>query len=221
MTGAEMVLALQEPGTRRAVQQALGLPAEPVAEALRALAASQARTDATVMELGATVKELAAEVKELGAAVKELAAAQARTDAAVARLTEAMQELRRSVGALSDNVGFGLEELAAIVLPGVLEREQGVLASGFERRFVETAAGEEDLDLYGPAERDGRPVTVVGEVKSRIYERDVKAFAAKAERVARALTVTAVPVMFGFVIHPSARQASAAHGVVVVASRPG
>ncbi|MBI4703814.1 MAG: hypothetical protein HY744_22115, partial [Deltaproteobacteria bacterium] len=69
--------------------------------------------------------------------------------------------------------------------------------------------------------RDGRPVVVLGEVRSRIYERDVKPFAAKAERVARALSVTALPVLFGFVIHPSARQVSATHGVLVVASRPG
>jgi chromosome segregation ATPase len=76
------------------------------------LAAPQARTDETV--------------KQLAADLQKLAAARARTDEAVQRLTEAMHELRREVGALAHNVGFGLEELGGIVLPGVLDRDHGV-----------------------------------------------------------------------------------------------
>jgi hypothetical protein len=50
----------------------------------------------------------------------------------------------------------------------------------------------------------------------------VQRFAAKADRLEAALGLEgALRVMFGFVIHPSARQGAAAHRVRVVASRPG
>ena len=63
---------------------------------------------------------------------------------------------------------------------------------------------------------------ILGEVKSRLYEADVRRFSAKASRVATALDLRAVvPVLFGFVVHPSARQTASALGMLVVASRPG
>lgn len=222
MDGRDLLRTLDDPAVRRGVQQALGLPSEPVAEALRELgervtklAEAQARTDASVRELAQaqarTDLALAALADEVGA----LARAQARTE-------EALGALRREVGALSDNVGFGLEELAAIVLPGVLASEERVRVAGpFRRRFLLTASGEEEVDLYGDGERDGEPVVVVGEVKARIYEAEVKRFAAKMGRLAAGLPAKPVPVLFGFVVHPSAHRAAAELGVRVVASRPG
>jgi hypothetical protein len=207
MTGAELAALLDDPATRERVQRALGLPSEPVAAALRELAAAQRRTDASLAALAAEVKELAAELKELAAGQGDLRAGQ--------------RELRQAVGALSDNVGFGLEELAAIVLPGVLERDEGVRVDRFVRRYFLAESGEEEVDLFAEAERDGAPLAVVGEVKSRIFPADVKRFAAKVDRIAPGLAVKALPLMFGFVVHPTARDAAAALGVRVVASRPG
>jgi hypothetical protein len=221
MTAAELLDTLADPQNRRRVQDLLGLPSEPVAQALAdltaevgRLAAAQARTDASVKELAAaqartdaSVKELAGEVKALAREVKELA--------------HEGKETRRAVGALSDNVGFGLEELAAIVLPGVLALEAGVRVGQFERRFVRTEQGEEEVDLWGAAERGGHAVVVAGEVKSRIYRGEVERFAKKAARLAATTGEPLVPVLFGFVVHPSAREAAASLGVHVVASRPG
>jgi HAMP domain-containing protein len=207
-----LLLAVQEPSVRRGLQQALGLPNEPIAEALRELAAAQARTDAEVKQLATEVKQLATEVKQLAAELRQQAATHASE----------MREVRRALGVLSDNVGFGLEELAAIVLPGVLERDEHVLLAGpFERRSVQTPAGLEEVDLHAAAEREGEPVGVVVEVKSKLYEADVRRFGAKASRLAEALGESIVPVLFGFVIHPSARAAAGSLGVCVVASRPG
>ncbi|MDY0003182.1 MAG: hypothetical protein RBU30_17920 [Polyangia bacterium] len=218
-------LLAEDPGLRDELVELLGIGRAPtgspadsggtVWDVLRALSAevkelatAQARTDASV-------RELAAEVKELAADVKELAAAQARTD----RNIDAM---RREVGALSENVGFGLEELAAIVLPGVLLAEEGLRVTGFRRRFVVTAQGEEELDLFAESERDGKPVLVLGEVKSRIYDKEVRQFLSKAARLEAALGLErSVRVMFGFVVHPSATEVAKELGVRVVASRPG
>jgi Tfp pilus assembly protein FimV len=211
-------LLAEDPGLRDELVDLLGIGRAPagapadsgdtVWDVLRELAAAQASTDATV-------KELANEVKELASEVKALAAAQASTD-------QSLKALRKEVGALSENVGFGLEELAAIILPGVLLAEEGLRAPTFRRRFVLTAEGEEEVDLFAEAERDGAPVTVIGEVKSRIYDKEVRRFVSKASRLETALGLSgSVRVMFGFVVHPLAREVAAELGVHVVASRPG
>ncbi len=132
-----------------------------------------------------------------------------------------LKDLRVAVGRLSDNVGFGLEELAAIVLPAGLERDHRViLLSEFERRFVTTSAGDEEVDLWASAERDGAPLTILGEVKSRIYAADVKRFAQKAERIEATLDTAVLPLLFGFVIHPSAHQVAEHLQICVIASKP-
>ena len=108
------------------------------------------------------------------------------------------------------------------MLPAQLEQhDRTSLTTPFERRFVTTAAGEEEIDLWAQGERDGAAVTVVGEVKSRIYAADVKRFVQKAERVEATLKTPALRVMFGFVVHPSAREVAEHLGACVVASRPG
>jgi hypothetical protein len=179
--------------------------------ALKELAWSHGQTDATVKALAMEVKDLTGEVKDLSHEVTELVESQ-RTGFA---------ELRRAVGALSDNVGFGLEELAAIVLPGVLEREERVQVDRFTRRVVGTDAGEEEIDVFGEGERDGTSVPIVGEVKSRIYSGDVRKFAAKLERIGRSFSSPPLGLMFGFMVHPAANDAALALGIRVVASRPG
>jgi hypothetical protein len=235
MTGGDLLVALQDPAIRRGVQQALGMPNEPIAESLRELAAAQARTDETVKQLAADLKQLAADLKQLAAAqartdetVKQLAAAQARTDETVKQLATEVKQLatemrtvRRELGALSDRVGYGLEELGGIVLPGVLEHDHGVRVVGaFERAFVRTLAGDEEIDLAADGERDGRRVRIVVEPKSGAYEADVRSFAERAKRISDALGEDVVPVLFGFVIHPSASELAPSLGVIAVASRP-
>jgi hypothetical protein len=236
MTGGELLVALQDPAIRQGVQQALGMPSEPIAESLRALAAAQARTEERLEELAAGQERLTAAQARTDAAIEkltvaqarteerleELAAAQARTEESVRDLAVAVRDVRQALGRLSDNVGIGLEELAAIVLPAVLARDPGIDLTGpFERRFVGTTAGEEEIDLLAPGTLRGEPVAVVVESKSRAYEADVRRFAEKARRVGGSLGKPVVPVLFGFVIHPSAQAVSGTLGVLVVASRPG
>jgi hypothetical protein len=227
VTRNELFGLFEEPENRETIKRLLGLPTEPVADALREvrdsiqeLAAAQARTGQAVADLSAEVKNLAAaqartdqSVAELSADVKELAAAQARTD-------QNVFALRRDVGALSDNVGFGLEELAAIVLPAWLEREEGVTVRRITRRFFQTADGEEEVDVYADGDRAGTVVPVVGEVKSRIYSGDVKKYAVKLARIAEAMPQKPLGLMFGFVVHPAANEVARELGLRLVASRP-
>jgi hypothetical protein len=230
VTGVEMLSVLQDPAVREGVKRALDLPTEPVAQALRDMAAAQARTDASVEKLAAAQARTDARLDRLADSVERLAEAQARTDATVQELAaeikelaaaqtrteRAVLELRQAVGSLSDNVGFSLEELAGIVLPAVLEREHGVTVERFARRFIPTAQGDEEVDLYADARRHDREVVVVGEIKSRIYPNDVRDFARKLERLAPVLPAEAVPVLFGFMVHPRANREARERGILAV-----
>ena len=59
---------------------------------------------------------------------------------------------------------------------------------------------------------------MVGEVRSRIYGRDVEGAVHRARRLAAQLPGVAVVVLFGFVIHPSASEVARRHDAIVIAS---
>ena len=77
---------------------------------------------------------------------------------------------------------------------------------------------ELEFDLYGNGQRDGERVIVVGEVRSRIYGRDVEEAVRRTTRLAPQLSGTPVTVLFGFVIHPLAREAAQRLGAIVISS---
>ena len=87
-----------------------------------------------------------------------------------------------------------------------------------DRHFIRLDSQELELDLYGDGQRDGERVTVVGEVRSRIYGRDVEDAVRRTTRLASQLSGTPVTVLFGFVIHPSARNAAQQLGAIVISS---
>lgn len=173
-------------------------------DALTRLAEAQARTEERVGRLEEAVARLAE-------AQARLAEAQARTEAAV-------QTLAQQVGRLSETIGFTLEDLAREVTPAYLAQHYGIQALELDRRFFVVEGQELELDFYGEGRRDGEVVAVVGEVRSRIYGRDVEAAVRQAERLAPQLPGTPVPVLFGFVIHPSAREAASRLGALVISS---
>lgn len=155
--------------------------------------------------------------------VEQLAKAQARTEEGMRKLTEGMDALRQQVGALSDNVGFGLEGIARVVLPGYLERHLdmkvlGPVGEELTPRLLGPEGQEEEFVLYGVGLRDGKEVTIVGEVKSRIYSDDVHSFLQRIEKVSSALPDARLPVLFGYNIHPRAREEAENAGLLLVAA---
>jgi hypothetical protein len=114
-------------------------------------------------------------------------------------------------------VGFTLEELARELAPAYLEKYHDVHVAALERRFFTVDGEEIEVDCYGEGTRGGEPVAVLGEVRSRIYGRDVEAIARKAHALSASLPGRAVPILFGYVIHPSAEQAAGQKGVLVLA----
>jgi hypothetical protein len=180
-------------------------------ESMRQLAAAQVRTEARLEELATAQARTEVRMEELTAAQTRMAAAQARTDLAV-------QALAQQVGRLADTIGFTLEDLAREVTPAYLAQHYSIHVPQLDRHFIRLDGQELELDLYGNGQRDGERVTVVGEVRSRIYGRDVEDAVRQTARLAPQLSGTPMTVLFGFVIHPSARETAQRLGAVVISS---
>jgi hypothetical protein len=168
------------------------------------LAEAQARTEESL-------RQLAAAQARTEARLEELAAAQARTDLSV-------QALAQQVGRLADTIGFTLEDLAREVTPAYLAQHYNIHVPQLDRHFIRLDGQELELDLYGNGQRDGERITVVGEVRSRIYGRDVEDAVRRTVQLAPQLAGTPMTVLFGFVIHPSARETAQRLGAVVISS---
>ncbi|MEM4413578.1 MAG: hypothetical protein QXD59_04810, partial [Candidatus Caldarchaeum sp.] len=138
---------------------------------------------------------------------KRLEESMARLQDAVALLARTQGELAKQVGALSETIGFGLEDIAKVVVPGWLQRHEGiVMAEEFTRKWITVDGEEIEVNLYGEGEKDGRKLVIIGEAKSRIYKREVEAFGAWAEKIAATIGQETYKFMFGYLIHPSAEE---------------
>jgi hypothetical protein len=127
----------------------------------------------------------------LAAQVDQLAQAQVRTELA-------LQQLATQVGALSENIGYGLEDIARLVLPGYLKHRYGIHVQTLERKQLQVDGRQIEVDLYGEGKRGRQPVVVLGEVKSRIYGRQVNQFVRDLGAVRAEVGAKVVPLMFGY-----------------------
>jgi multidrug efflux pump subunit AcrA (membrane-fusion protein) len=177
------------------------------------LAQAQARTEQRLEELAQAQARTDAAVQQLAARVDQLAQAQARTE-------QALQQLATQVGALSENVGYGLEDIARVVLPGYLKHRYGVKIERLERRILAVDGQRFDIDLYAEGLRGRRRVVVLGEVKSRIYAREVHQFQQLLEAVQPHLPAEPLPLMFGYFIDLSATEAAREKILLIAAYQP-
>jgi predicted nuclease with TOPRIM domain len=219
-------LAQAQARTDAAVQQLVQAQArteqrvEQLEGAMQRLAEAQARTEERLDRLEAAVERLAEaqarteeRVDRLEAAVERLAEAQARTE-------QALQQLATQVGALSDNVGYGLEDIARVVLPGYLKQRYGVTVERLERRIFSVDGQRFDVDLYAEGRRGRRRIVVLGEVKARIYAREVHHFQQVLQAVRPQLPVEPLPVLFGYFIDLSAMEAAQDQILLIAAYQP-
>ncbi len=187
---------------------------------LEALAQAQARTDAAVQGLAEAQRRTEQRLDELAQAqarteqrLEALAQAQARTE-------QALQQLATQVGALSENVGYGLEDIARVVLPSYLKQRYGVKVERLERRLFPVDDQRLDVDLYAEGLRDRHRVVVLGEVKSRIYAREVSQFQQLLQTIRPQLPAEPLPLMFGYFIDLSAMEAAQDQILLIAAYQP-
>ena len=147
----------------------------------------------------------------LEGAFQKLVEAQARTE-------EALQELSRQVGRLSDTIGFGLEDIARVVVPGWLYRHEGIELESLTRKFIKVDGEELEINLYGEGSKGGVKITILGEARSRIYSSDVENFDRLVEKMKRFVPNNVYKLMFGYYVHPSAEQEAKKRGITLIAS---
>lgn len=195
-------------------------------ERLNGLAEAQMRTEVRLNELAEAQKrteerlnELAEAQKRTDETVKELAEAQKRTEEELAELGRSVKELAKAVGRLSDTVGYGLEDVAKVMLPPWLEKHERVRVDELDRHFLNVDGETIEINLHAVGVKGRRAITVVGEAKSRIHAADVRAFAETLSKIRKALRETRVlPLMFGYWVHPAATQVGKSLGIRLVAS---
>ncbi|MHA1279762.1 MAG: hypothetical protein ACTSQ8_21370, partial [Candidatus Helarchaeota archaeon] len=175
------------------------------------LAEAQKRTEERVEELAEAQKQTDTHLVKLDMSIDKLAEAQKQTNLSVTRLSQA-------VGALSDTIGYGLEDVAKVVVPSVLEKYKSIKIDELERKFVSVAGKEYEIDLYGTGFKGHEKLTIIGECKSRIYGRDVKEFIEILKDIESTLPQDLFKFMFGFFIHPSAQRLAESFGIFLIVS---
>ena len=204
-----------------------------LSEKIEVLVEAQRQTEERLNELAKRVNDLAEAQRRTEEQVNQLAEAQRRTEEQLNRLAEAqrrteeqvqelakaVQELARQVGRLSDLIGFGLEDIARVMVPGWLERHMKIYVEDLQPAFVVVDGEEVQLNLFGIGRREGKEVIIVGECKSRIYSREVKKFAETLNKVKRAYREKDVlGFLFGFLVHPSAQKDAEKIGIKLIAT---
>ncbi len=197
-----------------------------LARIVRKLAEAQKRTDERLQQLSLEVQRLAEAQKRTEERLQGLAEAQKRTDERlqqlsleVQRLAEAVRNLSIAVGRLSDVVGFGLEDIARVMVPGWLERHEGIYVEDLQPKFFLVGDEEVQINLYGVGSKDGREIIVLGECKSRIYHHDVRRFVETLEKIRKVLVGKDIyAFLFGYLIHPRAEEEAKKYKIQVLAT---
>jgi hypothetical protein len=194
------------------------------------LAAAQQRTDERMGELTEAQRRMAAAQEHADQRMAELTEAQRRTDERMVEMTEeirhlarGLSETRRDVGGIAHSVGYALENEAYRMLPGFLQRVHGITLT---ERFIRTEIGGVEVNLFGHGMQNGQPITLVGEVKTRLDDRrrergttvfdelDERVHAVRTEMGAERIRIVPVLVTH-FATREMQRQASE-QGVLVV-----
>jgi len=188
-------------------------------ERIDKLEETQRRTEARVSRLEEAIVDLAEAQRETEERLNKLAEAQHRTEESLNKLIKAVREQNVKIERLSDVVGFGLEDIARVVLPGWLHRHLSIEMNEFRREFLSVDGKRIEINLYGEGVMKGERVIIIGECKSRIYKRDVERFYRRVYTpVKDSVDVKVLGVMFGYLIYPDARKRAEELGLYVVAS---
>ncbi|MEM4567892.1 MAG: hypothetical protein QXM48_06195 [Sulfolobales archaeon] len=187
-------------------------------QSVNRLSQSQEKLTHEVDRLAELHAKLEERVDKLAEKVDRLAELHAKLEERVDKLAIAVENLSREVGRLSETVGFGLEDIARVVVPGYIFRHENISIDGLERRFFVVDGEEVEVNLYGVGVREGRRIVIVGECKSRIYGRDVEEFHKVCEKVRKVVKDELYAFMFGYLIHPSAEDMAKKVGIKVIAS---
>ncbi|MHA1470213.1 MAG: chordopoxvirus fusion protein, partial [Candidatus Asgardarchaeia archaeon] len=176
------------------------------------LAEAQKRSEERLTRLEKTVAELAE-------AQKRSEERLTRLEMVVEQLANSVSNLSREVGSLSATIGFGLEDIARVVVPGWLYRHENIDIDDLSREFFEIDGTMYEINLYGVGKKGEKEIVIIGECKTKIYRSTVRKFV----KMLKDLKVLfegkeILPLMFGFIIYPDAREEAQKYGIRLIAS---
>lgn len=145
---------------------------------VRDLARAQERTEKRVEELAQAQKRTEKRVEELVEAQKELAEAQRRTEQEIRTLTKELKNTRKELGNIAGTVGYTLENEAYKKLPILVEKDFGIkIKEPLLRKWVMDNEGKYiEVNIFGSGEKQGKPVTIIGESKAQLSKKDIDRF---------------------------------------------
>ena len=131
----------------------------------------------------AELNELTGVVHDLSGVVKELAEAQKRTEIRVEELAEAQKrtefavgDLAKRVGGLANALGGSLEDFACDLVPEILEKHWHLVVASASPEEITVGRKPREIDVVVRGTIDGRPVTVLCEVKSAVSAVEARRF---------------------------------------------
>jgi len=192
-------------------QGALEVALQKLVESHNKLAERHDILEKTVERLTESHNKLIERHDILEKAIEKLTEAQARTE-------NALQELFKQVSKLSETIGFGLEDIARVVIPGWLYKHEKIEVEEFTRKFIIIDGEEIEINLYGEGRKEGTKIIILGEVRSRIYLSDVENFSKIIEKIKKKIEGNTYELMFGYYIHPSAEEEAKKKKISLIAS---
>ena len=192
---------------------------EKTEQRLNELVEAQAKTEERLVRLEEAQIKTEERLTRLEEVVERLTEAQRRTEERLGKLEETQRNLQIEITKLSDTIGYGIEDVAKVVLPGYLERHYKIKLGEIERRFFQTDGKEIEINLYAEGKKGKRKIYLIGEAKSRIYERDVQKFISENLLLVEKFgEKNVIKVLFGFYIHPDATEIAKKNKILLVAS---
>jgi len=182
------------------------------------LAKAQKKSEERLTRLETAVEELAKAQRETQKQVNEIAKAQKKSEERLTKVEITLSQLNKQVGSLSQSIGFGLEDIARVVLPGYLKRHLDIDVDNFERRFFFIDKKEIEVNLYAEGKQKGKEIIILGESKGRIYQREVEEFRDGINILKDVLQKPFIKLMFGFFIHPSGQEVASKEDIILIAS---
>lgn len=119
---------------------------------------------------------------------------------------------------MTDTLGFGLEDVARIVVPSWLYKHEGIIVEELRRKILIVNGGEIEINLYGEGLKVGEKIVVLGKVKSKIYKADVEEFVSKLEKIEKIVNLEKYKLMLGYYVHPSAEKIAEENKIKLIAS---
>ena len=185
-------------------------------EAVERLAEAQRKSEERITRLEEAVERLTEAQKKTEQRLNELAEAQKKTEEVVKRLALSIERTNQQVGGLSRSIAYALENEAYRNLPQILKSLYGIEIID---RFIRTYIGDEEINIFAKAKKDGQDVCIVGEAVLKLDDKTkVKSVLDKANIVKQEVGGDVIPILVTHFARPNILERAKKAGIIVIQS---